>query len=54
LELGRNAKAAEYLNAVLKLPAVASAAACCSGCADCNACPAHVRNLAQEFLNLIR
>jgi tetratricopeptide (TPR) repeat protein len=54
LELGRNAKAAEYFNAVLKLPAVASAAACSSGCADCNACPAHVRNLAQEFLNLIR
>jgi predicted Zn-dependent protease len=51
VELGRNAKAAEYFNAALKLPAVASAAVCCAGCADCNACPAHVRNLAQEFLN---
>ena len=50
VELGRNAKAAEYFNAVLKLPAVASAN---GGCGDpsCNACPVHVRNLAQEFLN---
>jgi tetratricopeptide (TPR) repeat protein len=47
LELARNAKAAEYFQAVLKLPAVASAAECCAGCA------AHVRNLANEFLNSI-
>jgi tetratricopeptide (TPR) repeat protein len=53
LELGRNEKAAEYFNAVLKLPAVASANACCSGCggSGCNSCSGHVRNLAQEFLD---
>jgi tetratricopeptide (TPR) repeat protein len=52
VELGRNAKAAEYFNAVLKLPSVASASACCAGCADsgCNSCPEHVRALAQTFL----
>jgi tetratricopeptide (TPR) repeat protein len=54
LELGRNEKAPEYFNAVLNLPAVASAAACCAGCSDCNPCPAHVRTLAQTFLNSIR
>ena len=51
VELGRNAKAAEYFNAVLKPLAVASAAACCSACAGCDSCPWHVRSLAQEFLN---
>ena len=51
VELGRNAKATEYFNAVLKLPAVASAATCCSGCASCDPCPAHVRTLAQTFLS---
>jgi len=50
VELGRNAKAAEYFNAVLKLPAVASANGGCAG-PNCNACPAHVQSLAQEFLN---
>jgi tetratricopeptide (TPR) repeat protein len=53
VELGRNAKAAEYFNAVLKLPAVASASDCCAGCANCDPCPVHVRSLAQEFLNSI-
>ncbi|MGH9745297.1 MAG: hypothetical protein ACRD59_04210 [Candidatus Acidiferrales bacterium] len=53
VELGRKSKAAEYFNAVLRLPAVASAPAGCSG-ADCNACPAHVRVLAQTFLDSIR
>jgi predicted Zn-dependent protease len=55
LELGRNEKAAEYFNAVLKLPAVSSAGACCSGCAgsSCNSCSGHARSLAQEFLNSI-
>jgi tetratricopeptide (TPR) repeat protein len=53
LQLGRRDKAAEYFNAVLKLPAVALAADCCTGCVGCNGCPAHVRNLAQEFLNSI-
>jgi hypothetical protein len=54
VELGRNAKAAEYFNAVLKLPAVAAAGDCCAGCANCDACAAHVRSLAQEFLSSIR
>src|SRR6201987_6278409 len=53
VELGRNAKAAEYFNAVLKLPRVASASDCCAGCASCDPCAAHVRSLAQEFLNSI-
>jgi hypothetical protein len=53
VELGRNAKAAEYFNAVLKLPSVASAN---GGCADpgCNSCPEHVRALAQTFLRGIQ
>jgi tetratricopeptide (TPR) repeat protein len=53
LELGRKAKATEYFNAVLKLLAAASANGCCAGCANCDACAAHVRNLAQEFLSSI-
>jgi predicted Zn-dependent protease len=51
VELGRNAKAAEYFNAVRKLPAVTAAGDCCAGCANCDPCPVHVRSLAQEFLN---
>jgi tetratricopeptide (TPR) repeat protein len=53
LELGRNEKAREYFNAVLKLPAVSAAAACCADCENCNPCPEHVRNLAQQFLSSI-
>jgi hypothetical protein len=53
IELGRNAKAAEYFNGVMKLPAVAEATAGCAG-ARCDPCPAHVRILAQTFLDSIR
>jgi len=53
IELGRNAKAAEYFNGVLKLPAVAAATAGCAA-PHCDPCPAHVRILAQTFLDSIR
>ncbi|MGA8144391.1 MAG: tetratricopeptide repeat protein [Candidatus Acidiferrales bacterium] len=57
VELGRKAKAAEYFNAVLNLPAPSSATSCCSGCSgpSCkNPCAAHVRTLANSFLESIR
>ena len=54
IELGRKAKAAEYFNAVLKLPADVSATECCAGCTSCDPCPAHVRSLAKTFLNSIQ
>ena len=54
VELGRTAKAAEYFNAVSKLPEVASAAGCCSRCAKCGSCAGHARGLAQEFFDSTR
>lgn len=52
IELGRKAKAAEYFNSVLNLPALAPARGSCSS-GDCLACSAHVRILAQTFLDSI-
>jgi hypothetical protein len=52
VELGRKAKAAEYFNSVLRLPVLAAPPGGCSG-GDCFACSAHVRNLAQAFLDSI-
>jgi tetratricopeptide (TPR) repeat protein len=49
VELARKAKAAEYFNSVLNLPALAAPPGGCSG-GDCSACSAHVRILAQAFL----
>jgi hypothetical protein len=52
VELARKAKAAEYFNSVLNLPALAAPPGGCSG-GDCFACSAHVRILAQAFLDSI-
>jgi hypothetical protein len=52
VELARKAKAAEYFNSVLNLPSLASPPGGCLG-GDCFACSAHVRILAQTFLNSI-
>jgi tetratricopeptide (TPR) repeat protein len=53
VELGRKTKAAEYFNAVLNLPALAPSPGGCSG-GVCNTCSAHVRVVAQTFLDSIR
>jgi tetratricopeptide (TPR) repeat protein len=53
IELSRKPKAAEYFNAVLNLPALVPPAGGCSG-GMCDACSAHVRVLAQTFLDSIR
>jgi len=52
VELGRNAKAAEYFNSVLNLPALAPPPGGCSG-SGCFTCSAHVRTLARTFLDSI-
>jgi tetratricopeptide (TPR) repeat protein len=52
VELGRNAKAAEYFNSVLNLPAFTPLRGGCSG-GDCFACSTHVRILARTFLDSI-
>jgi hypothetical protein len=50
VELGRNAKAAEYLHAVLNLPVPSSGCSACAACPGCNACSTHSRELANSFL----
>jgi tetratricopeptide (TPR) repeat protein len=53
VELGRKTKAAEYFNAVLNLPPLPAPPGGCSGGA-CGVCSAHVRTVAQTFLDSIR
>jgi tetratricopeptide (TPR) repeat protein len=53
-ELGRNPKAADYLQTVLNLPDKPASCSHCAGCPGCgggpNACLAHSRDLANSFL----
>jgi hypothetical protein len=53
-ELGRDGKAAEYFQAVLKIPACSRDCGACSGGAGCDPCVARVRDVANSFLRSLR
>jgi predicted Zn-dependent protease len=54
VELGRNDKAGEYFQAVLKIPSSSGDCGTCSGCAACSTCAARVRDVANSFLTGLR
>lgn len=51
VELGRDAEAAGYFNAVLQLQPASSSCGSCSACAGCSACLAAAARTARDFLH---
>lgn len=51
VELGRDAQAAKYFDAVLDLQPASSTCQNCSACAGCSACSATAARIAREFLH---